>query len=50
MEYRRPSSDMVETYKIFNDIDHVDKEQLLEFDNTRRTRGNGYKLKKNTVD
>ena len=46
LEYRRLRSDMVEIYKILNDIDHADKEQLFELYNTGRTRGHGYKLKK----
>ena len=46
LEYRRLRADMVETYKILNDIDHADKQQLFELDNTGRTRSHGYKPKK----
>ena len=46
LEYRRLRADMVETYKILNDIDHADKQQLFELDNTGRTMSHGYKLKK----
>ena len=46
LEYRRLRADMVETYKILNDIDHADKQQLFELDHTGRTRSHGYKLKK----
>ena len=46
LEYRRLRSDMVETFKIINDIDKANKDQLFEIEADRRTRGHNFKLKK----
>ena len=37
---------MVETFKIINDIDKANKDQLFEIEADRRTRGHNFKLKK----
>ena len=45
LKYRRIRSDMVETYKILNNIDKVEVNKLFHFHHTK-TRGNTYKLYK----
>ncbi|KAK3101483.1 hypothetical protein FSP39_003928 [Pinctada imbricata] len=45
LEYRRLRSDMVETYKIMNNLDHVNKEKIFPL-NTNITRGHNKRIYK----
>ncbi len=45
LQYRRARTDMIETYKIINNIDKLDKECLTPKHQTR-TRGHSYKIYK----
>ena len=44
LEYRRQRADMVQVYKILNDIDKVDKSKLFSMATYNRTRGHPLKL------
>ena len=44
LEYRRQRADMVQVYKILNDIDKVDKAKLFSMATYNRTRGHPLKL------
>ena len=44
LEYRRQRADMVQVYKILNDIDKVDKAKLFSLATYNRTRGHPLKL------
>ena len=46
LEYRRLRADMIETFKILNNIDVVNKEELFIMDVDQRTRGHNMKIKK----
>lgn len=46
LEYRRERADMIQVYKILQDIDKVDKEKLFSTAQYRATRGHTYKLHK----
>lgn len=47
LEYRRLRGDYIETYKILNDIyDPLTTHSLLTLETNKRTRSNGFKLKK----
>ena len=46
LEYRRERADLIEVYKIMNDIDQVDKDKLFEFPTYTATRGHQFKLAK----
>ena len=47
LEFRRLRGDYIETYKILNDIyDPLTTHSLLTIDTNKRTRSNGFKLKK----
>ncbi len=46
LEYRRERADMVQTYKILQDIDHIDKEKLFTMSSYSRTRGHSRKIYK----
>ncbi|MES9905329.1 MAG: reverse transcriptase domain-containing protein [Sedimenticola sp.] len=48
LEYRRVRADMVETYKIINNIDQVNKEKITPILQSR-TRGHNYKIYKRQV-
>lgn len=45
LEYRRLRGDMIQTYKILNNIDNLDPKFFFERHNDNRTRGHSYKLK-----
>ena len=50
LEYRRLRGDLIETYKIINNIyDPITTVSLLTLDPNTRTRTNGYKLKKKQI-
>ena len=49
LEYRRQRADMVQVYKILNDIDKVDKAKLFSMATYNRTRGHPLKLFKERV-
>jgi len=46
LKYRRLRGDMLETYKILNDINDSEAAPLFELSSTKRTRGNDKKLNK----
>ena len=45
LEYRRERADLIQVYKILNDIDIVDKEKLFTKAQYTATRGHSFKLK-----
>ena len=44
LEYRQERADLIQVYKILNNIDLVDKEKLFTITEYRQTRGHPYKL------
>jgi hypothetical protein len=46
LEYRRARGDMIQTYKILNNIDALDPGNFFELCNNNRTRGNSQKIVK----
>ena len=46
LEYRRESADMIQVYKILNDIDIVEKDKLFTRAQYTATRGHSFKLHK----
>ena len=46
LEYRRERADLVEVYKIMNNIDKIDKDKLFAFPTYTVTRGHQFKLAK----
>ena len=44
LEYRRERADLIQVYKILNNIDLVDKEKLFTIAEYRQTRGHPFKL------
>ena len=44
LEYRRERADLIQAFKILNNIDLVDKEKLFTIAEYRQTRGHPYKL------
>ena len=48
LEYRRERADLIEVYKIMNDIDQVEKDKLFEFPTYTATRGHRLKVRSNS--
>ena len=46
LEYRRERADLIEVYKIMNNIDQVEKDTFFKFPNYASTRGHQFKLAK----
>ena len=46
LEYRRERADMVQVYKIINDIDKIDKDKLFTMSKYTGTRGHHFKIYK----
>ena len=46
LEYRRERADLIEVYKIMNNIDQVEKDTFFKFPNYAATRGHQFKLAK----
>ena len=44
LEYRRERADLVQTYKILNDIDRLDKDKIFKRAHYAQTRGHNFKL------
>ena len=49
LEYRRDRADMIQVYKIWHDIDNVDKNKLFTMSTYTATSGHSLKLFKKTV-
>ena len=49
LQYRRLRADMLETYKILNDVDHVQHEKIFPI-RTSNTRGHKTRFSRKTVD
>ena len=46
LEYRRERADLIEVYKIMNNIDQVEKDTFFKFSNYAATRGHQFELAK----
>ena len=47
LEYRRERADMIQVYKILNDIDKVNKDKLFTMSHNIGTRGHQFKIYNN---